>query len=1082
MMYLYILYMKRIILTISALLFMAAVSGAQDSPLWLRKNAISPDGEQIAFTYKGNIYVVDTDGGHARQITTNPAYDTDPMWSPDGGSIIFASYRNKSKDIYSVPVEGGAPTRLTSHPGNETPMTVLENGNIIFSANIQQDAQYGDFPGGTQVYMVGKEGGRPEMVSALQISNMSVRADGTVLYEDYKGYEDPLRKHHTSSVTRDIWMYQPPADKTGGFRIDENGTFKKVSTFNGEDRNPVFTADGDSYYYLCEQDGTLNIYSNGTTVNNPKQITFHKGNPVRYLSISDNGTLCYSYDGELYTIKDGGQPEKVAIQITTDQIEKDIEIQTLTSGATRMAISPEGKEVAITVRGDVFVTSIDYKTTQRITNTPEQERGLTFSKDGRTLYYAAERNGHWGIWKTSLTEKNDKMFTYAVKMEEEMVTRPGETCFQPQVSPDGKLLAYLKDRTAIAVMDLKSGKEKIVLDRMVNYSYTDGDQAYEWSPDSRYILCNYQANGGWNNEDIAVIDIESGEITDLTESGYTDGGFRWALKGKAMTWTSDKAGYRSHGSWGAEKDVYIMFFDGKAYADFLKDKEDREIDKMMSDEKKPKKEKKDSAKVEKKEEKLVLDLDDRKDRIVKLTRFSGRLGDHYLTQDGKKLYYSVRLERSSDLCVLDLEDNSVKVLIKGLTGSFYPSSDDKYIFLHTGSGVSRISTASGKRESIAFSGEFEYKPAKEREYIFNHIWKQVSEKFYDPEIHGIDWKGYKETYAKFLPHIDNNFDFQEMLSELLGELNGSHTGARYSYRGGMTIGTLGAFYDNDYKGDGLKIKEIIKGGALYLQHPDIEAGDIVTAINGEEIKAGEDWSHMLRGKGGKKILITVKQKGKKEKDLMIEPGYTDYRQLYNRWVEQRAQMVKELSGGKVGYVHVEGMDSESFRRVYSDLLGKYRTCEAVIVDTRHNGGGWLHDDLATLLAGTGYIRFEPRGQYIGTEPYSKWTKPSCVLIGEDNYSDACGFPYVYKTLGIGKLIGAPVPGTMTAVWWETQIDPSLVFGIPQVGAMGVKEGRYLENMQIEPDILVYNDPASVLRGEDKQLEAAVAEMMKTIQK
>ena len=1082
MMYLYILYMKRIILTISALLFMAAVSGAQDSPLWLRKNAISPDGEQIAFTYKGNIYVVDTDGGHARQITTNPAYDTDPMWSPDGGSIIFASYRNKSKDIYSVPVEGGAPTRLTSHPGNETPMTVLENGNIIFSANIQQDAQYGDFPGGTQVYMVGKEGGRPEMVSALQISNMSVRADGTVLYEDYKGYEDPLRKHHTSSVTRDIWMYQPSADKTGGFRIDENGTFKKVSTFNGEDRNPVFTADGDSYYYLCEQDGTLNIYSNGTTVNNPKQITFHKGNPVRYLSISDNGTLCYSYDGELYTIKDGGQPEKVAIQITTDQIEKDIEIQTLTSGATRMAISPEGKEVAITVRGDVFVTSIDYKTTQRITNTPEQERGLTFSKDGRTLYYAAERNGHWGIWKTSLTEKNDKMFTYAVKMEEEMVTRPGETCFQPQVSPDGKLLAYLKDRTAIAVMDLKSGKEKIVLDRMVNYSYTDGDQAYEWSPDSRYILCNYQANGGWNNEDIAVIDIESGEITDLTESGYTDGGFRWALKGKAMTWTSDKAGYRSHGSWGAEKDVYIMFFDGKAYADFLKDKEDREIDKMMSDEKKPKKEKKDSAKVEKKEEKLVLDLDDRKDRIVKLTRFSGRLGDHYLTQDGKKLYYSVRLERSSDLCVLDLEDNSVKVLIKGLTGSFYPSSDDKYIFLHTGSGVSRISTASGKRESIAFSGEFEYKPAKEREYIFNHIWKQVSEKFYDPEIHGIDWKGYKETYAKFLPHIDNNFDFQEMLSELLGELNGSHTGARYSYRGGMTIGTLGAFYDNDYKGDGLKIKEIIKGGALYLQHPDIEAGDIVTAINGEEIKAGEDWSHMLRGKGGKKILITVKQKGKKEKDLMIEPGYTDYRQLYNRWVEQRAQMVKELSGGKVGYVHVEGMDSESFRRVYSDLLGKYRTCEAVIVDTRHNGGGWLHDDLATLLAGTGYIRFEPRGQYIGTEPYSKWTKPSCVLIGEDNYSDACGFPYVYKALGIGKLIGAPVPGTMTAVWWETQIDPSLVFGIPQVGAMGVKEGRYLENMQIEPDILVYNDPASVLRGEDKQLEAAVAEMMKTIQK
>jgi C-terminal processing protease CtpA/Prc len=278
------------------------------------------------------------------------------------------------------------------------------------------------------------------------------------------------------------------------------------------------------------------------------------------------------------------------------------------------------------------------------------------------------------------------------------------------------------------------------------------------------------------------------------------------------------------------------------------------------------------------------------------------------------------------------------------------------------------------------------------------------------------------------------------------------------------------------------IKEIIKGGPLYLQHPDIKDGDIITAINGNEIKAGEDWSHMLKGKGGNKIVITVKPKGKAEQDLFIVPDHTDYRQLYNRWVEQRAEMVKELSDGRIGYVHVEGMDSESFRRVYSDLLGKYRTCEAVIVDTRHNGGGWLHEDLASLLSGTEYIRFEPRGQYIGSDPFNRWTKPSCVLIGEDNYSDASGFPYIYKSLGLGQLIGAPVPGTMTAVWWESQIDPTIVFGIPQVGAIGVKEGRYLENMQIEPDIEVYNDPASILRGEDRQLEAAVEEMLKTIEK
>ena len=1072
--------MKRILSAFAIMTASTVMASAQQTPLWLRSNSLSPDGKEIAFTYKGNIYIVDSDGGQARQITSNPAYDTTPMWTPDGQNIVFCSTREKSKDIFMVPAKGGSPSRITTHPSNETPVAVLNDGTILFSADMGQDAEYGDFPGNAQLYSVSQEGGRPQRITSLPIKNLSVNNSGKVLYEDYKGYEDPFRKHHTSSVTRDIWLYTPAAGQKE-FGINADGTFTKISDFKGEDRNPIFAPDGDTYYYISEKDGTYNIYR--SSISNPgksEQITFHKDNPVRYLSISANGDISYSQDGELYIIRNGKQPEKVEISIVTDQIESPVEYQNLSSGATRLAVSPNGKEVAVTVRGDVYVTSTDHRTTRRITNTPQQERGITFSKDGRTIYYAAERNGHWGIWKTSLTDKDDKYFTYAVKMEEKPVTAAGETCFQPQVSPDGEWLAYLKDRTGIVIKNIKNGSEKVLLDKDVNYSYSDGDQSYEWAPDSKHILCNYQKNGGWNNEDVAMIDIETGEITNLTESGYSDGGFRWALKGKAMTWTSDKGGYRSHGSWGSDRDVYLMLFDRKEHMKFLKDKEDRELEELLKDDKEEKKEKKDSAKAEKKAEKLILDLADRHNRIIKLTPYAGRLGDHYLTQDGKKLFYMIRLEKSMDLCMMNMEDKSIKVVSKGVYGSIYPTADDKYMYLLSGNGISRISTSNGSKESISFSGDFEYKPSEEREYIFNHIWKQVDEKFYVSDIHGIDWKGYKETYAKFLPHIDNKFDFQEMLSEMLGELNGSHTGARYAYRPAFSMANLGVIYDDGYEGDGLKIKEVIKGGALYIQDPEIKAGDIIEAIDGQEIKAGSDWYSLFQRKAGKKVVLTIKKGGKKAEDIYIKTTGSDAAILYRRWVEQRAEMVRKLSGGRVGYVHVEGMDSESFRRVFSEMLGKYRTCEAIIVDTRHNGGGWLHDDLVTLLSGKEYMRFEPRGQYIGSDPFTKWTKPSCVLIGEDNYSDACGFPYAYKALGLGKLIGAPVPGTMTAVWWENQIDPSIVFGIPQVAVTAVKEGRYIENMQIEPDILVYNDPASVLKGEDRQLEAAVAEMLKEI--
>ena len=1072
---------RRLPLIIILSTIFTTLSVAQEVPGWLRHSAISPDGKTVAFAYQGDIFTVPAEGGPARQITTSVAYESDPMFSRDGKKLIFSSYRDGSKDIWVVGSEGGTPLQLTTYTGSETPMAVLADGTVIYNSNILPDGQSSVYTGGEQLYKVSIEGGRSKLVSPLTICSMDVAPDGTILYEDYKGYEDNLRKHHTSSVTHDIWCYR---DGQSGFSFGPEGTFTRLTSFKGEDRNPVFAPGGSDYYFLSERGSNFNIWKASLTGDaKPVQVTSFETHPVRNLSISDGGVMLFSFNGDLYTMTEGQQPRKLEITVTKDKTVRDKIRRSVNLGANDIAVSPNGKEIAIESRGDIFVTSIEHKTTRRITCTPERERGISFSEDGRELYYAAERNGHWGIWKTSLTDKKDKYFTFTFNFKEERVTPEGVTCTGPSVSPDGKYLAYFKDRTDIVVRNLKSGKEKAVLTGAL-YSYQDGDLGFEWSPDSRYLLSQYQANGGWNNTDVALIEVETGKVTDLTQSGYSDGGFRWALGGKAMTWTSDKAGYRSHGSWGAEKDIYIMFFDGEAYYRFTRDEEEDKIEKLLSegDKKAKKKEEQDSLKAEKgKVDPLMLDLEHREDRIIRLTGVSARMGDHYLNPEGTKLLFVQRLEKGYDLCQLDIKSRSVKVLDKSSNGRFYPSPDGKSVFMLSKLTIKKLDANTGKGETVSFADEYDYFPAAERDYIYSHACKQVKEKFYDPAIHGIDWDGFCENYRQFLPYIDNNYDFRELLSELLGELNASHTGARYRPLSSGGTGHLGLIYDDDYDGEGLKIKEILPGSCLAMVKPDLKEGDIITSVDGVTIPAGSAWYDALRYVSGKKTVIGIKS-GHKESTVTVKPVSSDNDGLYKRWIRRNEQLVERLSGGRIGYVHVKGMDSDSFREVYSRALGKYRTCDALIVDTRHNGGGWLHDDLATFLGGKAYIDFTPRGQYIGTEPYSKWNKPSCVLICEDDYSDASGFPYVYRQLGIGKLIGAPVPGTMTAVWWETQIDPTLVFGIPEVTSISRADGSVLENQQIEPDILVVNDPASILRGDDPQIEAAVTEMLKQIAK
>ena len=1064
--------MKKILLALIAPLATASAM-AQSDPLWMRFPAISPDGKTVAFSYKGDIWTVPANGGQARQITTNPAYDAYPVWSPDSRQIAFASSREGSMDIYVVGRDGGTPRRVTTDSGDEYPLAWRNDSTIMLKASIMPKATSIMFANFSQVYEVSDKGGRMRLFSDIPMEDISVGNDGAMLYHDNKGYEDPFRKHHQSPICRDIWLYK-------------GGNYTKLTNFAGEDRTPVWGGDN-TYYYLSEEDGTFNVYKRRIGETAKTQLSHYKGNPVRFLTRSTDGTLCYAYDGAIYTLKEGSQPVRLNLSMVADDGSDKLQRQVLRSGATEFAVSPSGKEIAFVVHGDVYVTSTDYTTTKRITDTPEQERNVNFSPDGRSLVYASERGGLWQIYQTSIVNKDEKQFTYATQLREEQLVKSSLVDMQPAYSPDGKSVAYIEDRGALKAVDVKTKAVRQLMDGKFQYSYSDGDLWFQWSPDSKWLLSNYIGHGGWNNSDIALVPADgSQKITNLTNSGYNDNNGRWVLGGKAMLFMSDRAGYRSHGSWGAEDDAYIMFFDLDAYERFRMGKEERALydeahKKEKADttkKKKPliklgKKKKDDKKKDEAKT--LKFDLANCRDRVIRLTVNSSHMADAILSPGGDTLYYQAKFEGGYDLWKHDLVENKTEIVMKNVGYGLEADKDFKNLYVYN-NGIRQIDLAKNSQKGIDFEANFNYRPYEERAYIFNHVWQQVKDKFYDPKLHGVDWEGYKKTYAKFLPYINNNYDFRDMLSEMLGELNGSHTGARY-YPEGATLKTaaLGLFFDNDYEGDGLKVEEVINRGPFAVRNTGVKKGCIIEAIDGQKIAKGSDYTSLLDGKAGKMTRVSVFDPSRKKRFDVVVRAISRSAQadlLYRRWVDRNREMVDSLSNGTIGYVHVKAMDSESFRTVFSQLLSdSMRQKKAVIVDERHNGGGWLHDDLCTLLSGKQYAKFIAHGKYIGYDPWNKWVKPSCVMICEDDYSNGHGFPAVYKTLGIGKLVGAPVAGTMTAVWWERMMN-GMIFGIPQVGNQAM-DGTFFENKELKPDIEVYNTPADYETGNDEQLKAAV---------
>lgn len=1074
--------MRQYKIALSALAVMSCSAFADKDDDWFLHSSISPDGKTIAFSYKGDIYTVPAAGGTARALTIHSDWDGHPVWSRDGKRIAFASDRSGNLDVYVMSSQGGVAKRLTYYSGTDIPQDFSRNGkDVLFTSARVDSASSTFFPTTrlTETYSVPVKGGTPEMVSTTPASEVQYSMDGKkLLYRDEKAYENQFRKHDVSAFARDIWLHDL-----------KSGEHTQLTTFAGGDHNPVWK-DKDTFYYTSEEGtGAFNVWQSDLDGGNKKQLTSFKEHPVRSLSVSDKGKLAFVHHGSLYTLE-GKKPKYVKVDIANDT-QEDALLPTMLGGKiTEFAVSPDGKEVAFVARGEVFVASTEFKTTRAVTNTPEQERSVSFHKDGRTLLYAAEREGRWGLYETSIVDDNEPYFFAATTLDEKAIHVADTDSFQPVYSPDGSKIAFLSARDEIQVFDRESKKTNVALGKQYNYSYADGDISFSWAPDSFWMSASFAPRNRLFITNVGVFPSDgSADPVDISLSGYSDGAPTWTPSGDTVIWASTRYGQRDHGSWGREADVMAAFLTQDAFDKFRLSKEEYALNKTLEKKKaKAKSEEKDDdkAKDEESEGNTPLDINwsDIDSRTVRLTMHASDLGNAYLTKDAGELYYLARFEKGYDLWRHIIREKKTELVSKlnARRATMSVSEDGKSIYILADGRLKQGKL--GKKISlkpVTVQPVMDLQKAQERNFMFDHSWRVIKDKFYRDDYHGIDWDEMGESYRAKLPSIGHNRDFANMFAEMTGELNASHIGSSYRpQRNPMndSTGALGLFFDLSDTSGPLEVVEVMNKGPFDKADSKVTAGTKLLAIDGVELDGKQNVYQLLNRKAGKRVRFSFKGKDGKQFDEVIKPISLRAQSglLYERWVADREALVDKLSNGRLAYVHVRGMNDPSFRTVYSSLLGKHFDKEAVVVDTRFNGGGWLHNDLAKLLSGNEYFTMHVRGRQYHGDPLDQWNKPSVLVINEGNYSDAHAFSYTYDQLDLGEMVGMPVPGTMTAVWWETGISGDFRAGVPQVGMKNTK-GEYLENNQTEPDHKVKNDPQSSANGKDKQIEKAVSVLL-----
>ncbi|WP_183572402.1 S41 family peptidase [Mucilaginibacter sp. X5P1] len=1053
-------YMPLLALLILVLLMSRA--HAQNYIRWMQQPAVSPDAKWITFEYKGNIYKVSYQGGKAIQLTNEISYNGYPVWSHDGSKIAFASDRNGNFDVYIMSSSGMEPKRLTFNSSKDIPYEFSSDNHDVYFGTTRHDI-YSSVRSPQdrfflKLFKVSSAGGASLMVNSagMEFAHFNHQGD-RIIFQDIKGsVEDSYRKHATSSVTRDIWSFNT-----------KTNVYTKLSPFPGEDREPLW-GDGNDFYYLSERNGNQNLFKSSTAdTGKIKQLTFFEKNPVRNLSRAGNGDFVFTYNGDMYTFSEGRIPHKIIVKFS--EAAKDSIISIPVNGSSSdFDVSKDGKQIAFVMRGDVYVTSTDSSSvTRRITNTPYIERMVNFCPDGKKLLYSVEHAGSWDINQITIADPSEKYFYNAKKLNTTSIIAGSQDEFQGVYSPDGTKIAYLENREILKSYDVATKAVHTLLPYGINFSMRDGDQSFTWSPDSKSILVQH----GQQNI-ILVSDDGSGKRINVTKSAFEDKLPHWGSSGSTMYTLSAKNGLTNFTRDQSQFDILETFFDKGAWDD---DRLRKTEETSLRD-----------------SEKISTVFSDTTYHTKPLTSSPANINDFAVSRDGKLIYLLASYENNFNLYTLNIKSKEVHLFAK--LNAQNPkmkltNNGNTIVIIGNDNQFKTIDAISGKEAAVTINMKSEINITRERNGVYDHIYQLIKKRFMDPKLNGVDFEYYYTNYRQFLPCVNNNYDFKILVSELLGELNTSHLVPQLSVSipHAEYTASLGLLYDLTRTDDGLLVKEVIAGGPFDNESTKMRTGMIIDQIDGRKITIADDWTKYLNNKIDSTLLISFHEsktgKQYEEKIRAIDLRDETYNLMEARWVQQMEHLTDSLSGGKIGYVYISQMDDDNFRSFYDKVLGGYADKKALIVDTRFNNGGDLLDLLISFLSGKTYLTERRQGHLTeGGEPDTKWTKPSCIIMNEANYSDAFRVPFIYKYLGLGKVIGMPAQGTGTAAVAERQLIPGFAIGVPQGGTYHPGDIYPSENHQLIPDILINDDYLNILNGEDQQIEAAVNELLKGMDK